>query len=225
MKKTIATTTSRIYYPAYIQPWIDTLKGQSGEGMLLQILLVFTVMLFLVGGHWRGRRSTSAGLAQGYDPATTAENDANRGGSASGGLFGWLEFKWELDLSQRLNHSIRSKTFDRIQRLPMRHFDDHQIGDAIFRVMYDTTAISELCFKLLGTPILAPLHILVASYILIVTYPSAPLIGQAALLSLPISLIAKSRNMLGNKRGHSGPAATKWWPRPRFQQRTAGGQK
>ena len=60
--------------------------------------------------------------------------------SFASGLFGMFEYRWTIRLSQALNHHYRSQLFERIQRLPMTAFDEEQIGDSIYRVMYDTPA-------------------------------------------------------------------------------------
>ena len=60
----------------------------------------------------------------------------------AGGLLGLFDFRFTLRLTQDLNHHYRSRLFERIQSLPMTAFDDERIGDAVFRVMYDTPSIT-----------------------------------------------------------------------------------
>ena len=50
--------------------------------------------------------------------------------------------RWTLRLTQAFNHHYRSLLFARIQSLPMTAFDDERIGDAVYRVMYDTPSIT-----------------------------------------------------------------------------------
>ena len=67
---------------------------------------------------------------------------ANAGFSLAGGLLGYFDFRWTIRLTQALNHHYRTRLFERIQSLPMSALDDERIGDAVYRVMYDTPAIT-----------------------------------------------------------------------------------
>ena len=82
-------------------------------------------------------------VAQGQDTATQTENAANSGFSLTGGLLGLFDFRWTLRLTQRINHHYRTQLFERIQSLPITSFDDERIGDAVYRVMYDTPVITD----------------------------------------------------------------------------------
>jgi len=178
-------------YPAFVQPWVAWLEGAPPEtiavrtaGFLLGLMLLFGVF----GTTARERDDADANVAQGQDTATRTENDANTGFTLSGGLLGLFDFRWTLRLSQDLNHLYRSRLFQRIQSLPMTAFDDERIGDAVYRVMYDTPAITQVCYRLLLAPVLAPLGILLTAWILSVLFGDHPVIVWSAVAILPITL-------------------------------------
>jgi ABC-type multidrug transport system fused ATPase/permease subunit len=178
-------------YPFFFQPVVRALDGASPAEMAIAMLALGLGLLFLFGGTGTtdGRDQTSAGLASGTDTATRSENVANQGHSFIGGVVGYLEFKLTLRLSQALNHHYRSQLFERIQRLPMTRLDDHRIGDAIYRLMYDTPQITEVCFRLVQTPIVAPLQILLTVWVMSLTFGDIPEVLIIALLLAPASLI------------------------------------
>ena len=102
----------------------------------------------------------SSTLAEGQDTATQSENAANSAGDAGGsgssvygaqapmagstmgGLFGILDFKLHMRLSQSINHLLRTKLTEHILSLPVTTLDDQRIGDSTFRVMYDSTGVT-----------------------------------------------------------------------------------
>ncbi len=180
-------------YPAFAQPFIDALAGLTPIEIILWVL-GFQALLFLVMGSFgttSGERdSADARLADGYDTATRTENEANEGWSFAGGLLGLFDFRWTMRLTQALNHHYRSRLFDRIQSLPLTAFDEERIGDAMYRVMYDTPAITNACYRLLLTPFAGPIHILLTALILRATFGDQPLLFWSALSLLPISVLA-----------------------------------
>ena len=171
-------------YPGFVTPFLDALAGAPPAAILGWTALVFFVLMVLVGGFGNTgpERDIAQGtLASGQDMATRTENLANLGWSFAGGLFGLFEYRWTLRLSQALNHFYRSSLFERIQSLPMTAFDDERIGDAIYRVMYDTPAITSVSYQLLLTPIVVPLQIALISLVLVMTYTHHSAIGLVAL--------------------------------------------
>jgi len=150
-------------YPFFVEPLIDVFAGMTRAEVLLWTVLVQFVLLVLVGGFGtsgRERDRADADLASGFDTATRTENAANTGFSMISGLLGLFDFHFTMRLSQRLNHHYRSRLFERIQSLPMTTFDDERIGDAVYRLMYDTTSIAASCYRILLTPISSPIYIL-----------------------------------------------------------------
>jgi ABC-type multidrug transport system fused ATPase/permease subunit len=150
-------------FPWFMQPFLVAMADASRVELLVGTLLFQAVLLLLTGAFGttgRERDTTNAYLATGWDTATQTENAANAGFSLTGGLLGLFDFRWTLRLTQRINHHYRTQLFERIQSLPMTSFDDERIGDAVYRVMYDTPAITEVVYRALLTPIGSPLAIL-----------------------------------------------------------------
>ena len=180
-------------YPQILQPMIDFLDGKTTTEILFWVI-GFQVVLFIVVGQFGttgGERDTAdARLANGHDTATRTENEANSGWSFAGGIFGLFDFAWTLRLTQAFNHHYRSALFERIQSLPMTAFDDERIGDAVFRVMYDTPAITNACYRILLTPIAGPINIAIIVMILGVVFGDHPVILWSALSFLPITFLA-----------------------------------
>jgi ABC-type multidrug transport system fused ATPase/permease subunit len=72
----------------------------------------------------------------------------------------------------------------------MPAFDDERIGDAVFRIMYDTPTITNTCYRILLTPIASPLHILLTASILYSLFGDQPQLVLSALAFLPLALLA-----------------------------------
>ncbi len=180
-------------YPDLIAPLMNSLAGYSPYELLF-IVIGFQMTLFLVIGAFgaAGSEGESAEgyLASGYDTASRTENEANAGFSLTGGLLGLFDFRWTMRLTQALNHHYRTRLFGRIQTLPMTAFDDERIGDAVYRVMYDTPTITNACYRILLTPITAPLHILLTVTIIGSLYGDRPVLVYSALAFLPIAFFA-----------------------------------
>jgi ABC-type multidrug transport system fused ATPase/permease subunit len=179
-------------YPPFVQPFVDPLIGASPTTVLAWTVAAQAFLLLLVGafgsdGRERGEANTYVGGGQ--DTATTTENEANAGFSFVGGLVGWAETLWTLRLTQALNHHYRTALFARVVRLPMVALDDARIGDAIYRVMYDTPSVTNVCYRLALTPILAPLGLLVTAAALWLTFGNHPRLVLIALAFLPLSLV------------------------------------
>jgi hypothetical protein len=149
--------------PALLRPLLAPLAEMEPLGILLWLLAAQGLLALAIGAVGSTAAEvdrTEGSLSSGRDTATTTENDANYGYSFAGGLLGLFEFRFTLRLTQALNHLYRSRVFERIQSLPMRAFDDERIGDAVYRLMYDTPSITN-CYRLLVTPVAAVLGLLV----------------------------------------------------------------
>ena len=105
------------------------------------------------------------------------------------GFLGLFDFRWTMRLTQSLNHHYRTQLFDRVQTLPMIAFDDEKIGDAVYRVMYDTPTITNACYRILLTPATSPLHILMTVAILGAVFGDQPVLVWSALAFLPLSFL------------------------------------
>jgi ABC-type multidrug transport system fused ATPase/permease subunit len=179
-------------YPAFVAPFVSLLEGMSTTEILLWVI-AFQALVFLLGGAFGttgGERDTAdAGLSNGFDTATRTENEANEGWSFAGGLLGLFDYRWTLRLTQALNHHYRSHLFHRVQTLPMSAFDDERIGDAIYRVMYDTPAITNACYRILLTPLVGPVMAAVTAVLLGLSFGGHPFVFWSAISLLPIVLL------------------------------------
>jgi ABC-type multidrug transport system fused ATPase/permease subunit len=181
------------HYPALLQPAIGALDGSSPLAVLGWVSLALLGMIVCFGAFGSSgaeRDITEAGLAVGGDTATQTENQANLGFSLAGGLFGLFDFRWTLRLTQDLNHHYRALLFERIHSLPMRAFDDARVGDAIYRVMYDTPAITGLAYEVLLTPFVTLVQIVLTAWLLWDVYPEHAWLTALALLATPVVLAA-----------------------------------
>ena len=161
-------------FPFFVQPFVDLVSSLPMESVLLLTIAVQFALLVLTGSFGiDSGESDSAndfGVPEGWDTATRTENEANSGFSLVSGLFGLVDFRWTIRLSQKLNHHYRSRLFERVQALPMSELNDQRIGDSIYRVMYDTTVISNTAYQLILTPVLTPIFIALQSWVMASVY-------------------------------------------------------
>lgn len=180
-------------YPAPIAPLVGLLAGHSPEAILLWMLgaqLLLVALLGAVGSGGSERDQADAYLYGGHDHATRTENEANAGFSMTSGLLGLLDFRFTLRLTQDLNHHVRARLFERIQALPFTAFDDERIGDAVYRVMYDTPAITAGVYRIVLTPIGALLLAVVTIAALQAVFGAHPTIVACAAGLLLVALVA-----------------------------------
>jgi ABC-type multidrug transport system fused ATPase/permease subunit len=71
----------------------------------------------------------------------------------------------------------------------MPAFDDERIGDAVYRVMYDTPSITNTCYRILLTPVVAPAGILLTVGMLWFVVGEHPRLVWTALAFLPGALL------------------------------------
>jgi ABC-type multidrug transport system fused ATPase/permease subunit len=180
-------------YPFFIRPFAELLLGATPLGILAWTAALQIALLLLVGAFGASAReqdTADAYLAGGHDTQTRTENEANSGFSLAGGLFGWLDFRYTIRLTQDLNHYYRASLFERIHALPMTAFDDERIGDAVYRVMIDTPSITSATHRILLTPVGAPMSIAMAAAAMAFTVANEPGLVFAALAMIPVSLLA-----------------------------------
>jgi ABC-type multidrug transport system fused ATPase/permease subunit len=203
-------------YPAPLAPLIAFLGDKAPLEVVFWVL-AFQIGLVLalgaVGSGGSERDQADAYLSGGHDHATRTENEANAGFSMAGGLLGLLDFRYTLRLTQDLNHHYRSSLFERIQTLPMTAFDDERIGDAMFRVMYDTPAITNSVYRIVLTPAGALILASVTIGALEWMYGEHPTIVHCAVAILAVALLATLPFAAGLRRRSSasrkaGAAAT-----------------
>ena len=198
-------------YPGFIQPFMDLLVGLSTTEILFAVIGAQMVLLFVSGSFGTAgneQDNTFAGLSEGYDTATRSENQANLGWSFSGGILGIFDYCWTLRLTQAFNHYYRSQLFRRIQTLPMTAFDDERIGDAVYRVMYDTPTITNACYRVLLTPIATPILIGLNLLAMSVAFSAYPFLAWTGLSAVLIALVATMpfAGMLRRRSGESRQA-------------------
>lgn len=180
-------------YPFFVRPFLQPLAHADPVTILswmvvVQVTLLIAVGAIGVGGHEND--NTDANLSAGQDMATQTENEANFGHSFAGGLLGIFEFRWTIRLTQAFNQYYRVRLFDRIQALPITALDDQRVGDAVYRLMYDTPAITGAAYRLILTPILAPLGIIITAAAIYLVFPGHERLMWTALALLPFSLLA-----------------------------------
>jgi ABC-type multidrug transport system fused ATPase/permease subunit len=179
-------------YPGFVRSVLAPLRDATALEILFWLLAMQALLVLAIGaiGSTAAEVDRTEGtLSSGRDTATTTENEANFGHSFAGGLLGFFEFRFTLRLTQALNHHYRSRVFERIQALPMRAFDDERIGDAVYRLMYDTPSITQVCYRLLVTPVAGVLGILVTVWAVHDAVATDPAIAWAALGFLPLALL------------------------------------
>ena len=179
--------------PFFIDPLVGPLRDAAPIEVVYWCIGIQAVLLVLVGAigmSGRENDQAEAYLSSGHDTATQTENEANAGFSLSGGLVGLFDFSWTLKLTQDLNHHYRSRLFERIQALPMASFDDERIGDAVYRVMYDTPAITNSVYRILLTPILSIAMIFATVAIIQDVFGAHPILIWSAVAMLPLSFFA-----------------------------------
>ncbi len=179
-------------YPMLVRPLVRMLEAASYTEILFWTIGAQVVLLVVIGqiGSDGGERDrTEAWLSSGVDAATATENAANAGFSFAGGLFGLFDFRWTLRLTQDLNHHYRARLFERIQSLPLHLFDDARIGDAVYRLMYDTPSITQTCYRILLVPTLVPFAIAAYAFTIWDSFDQ-PRLALAALAFGPLAFVA-----------------------------------
>jgi ABC-type multidrug transport system fused ATPase/permease subunit len=197
------TAAQVAHYPPYLQWAVRLLVGHSPAEIALAVTLVgvFTLITFgLIGqgpnlqntigtsGSAETTTGTRVNMSDGVETAANAENAANAGASWASGLYGLFEFRYSLRLSQAINHFYRARLFERLKSLPMVTLEERRTGDLIYRVMYDTPAITGLVLDILLTP-LAITTFLMVVYVMSVSFGQAPEVIWLALLAAPVGFV------------------------------------
>ena len=179
--------TTEVDFPPFMDPILGVVQGRDPLGIALALLIIYFVLLFLFGGRSGG---TGAGLLQGRDAATQAENQISAGGSEAGGVWGLVEFMVSVRLTQTLSNRLRSRLFDRLTHLPMTVLDDQRTGDGVYRVLYDTPMAPDLAFRVTSGPFLMAVGAALNLYILQYSYGDvSPQLIWVAWAAVPIAFI------------------------------------
>jgi ABC-type multidrug transport system fused ATPase/permease subunit len=202
-------------YPFYFRPFVAGLAGRPPAAIALAVLALGAITVILLGvfGQGAAQENTGVALGDGQDTAGRSENQANIGFSFGGGLYGLVEYHWQLRLSQALNHDFRSRLFEAVQRLPLADLDASRIGDLVYRVMYDTPSITSLVYDLLLTP-MAVATFLAIVWVMNLSFGSAPEVVWVAAAVFPVYLVMQGpfsgmiRRRSAVSRGAGGQAAS-----------------
>ena len=178
---------TEVRYPPFMDPIIAFVDGMAPMEIMLFFAVMYAVLLVLIGTRAGG---TGAGLYEGADAATQSENQISAGGSEAGGLWGIAEFMVNVRLTQRLANGLRTRLFARLTRMPMTTLDDQRIGDSIYRVLYDTPAVPEICYHLTLNPFFIVLGAVVNLYLIEYTYSDvAPELVWIAWSAFPLAFL------------------------------------
>jgi ABC-type multidrug transport system fused ATPase/permease subunit len=209
------TAAALARYPFYFRPFVASMAGRPPAAIALAVLALGAITVILLGvfGQGAAQENTGVALGDGQDTAGRSENQANIGFSFGGGLYGLIEYHWQLRLSQALNHDFRSRLFEAVQRLPLADLDASRIGDLVYRVMYDTPSITSLVYDLLLTP-MAIVTFLAIVWVMNLSFGSAPEVVWIAAAVFPVYLVVQGpfagmiRRRSAVSRGAGGHAAS-----------------
>jgi ABC-type multidrug transport system fused ATPase/permease subunit len=169
------------------------LAGDDRLRLLAVIIGVLFLSALLVGTVGDRPANLDAYVASGgLDQAGMTTNQANNGWSLFSGLLGLAEVWVTLVLTQRLNQTVRTAVYERFLRSPLGLFADQKIGDAVFRVMYDSAAIGEVLYSGILSPTLSITMITLSMVVLWWQFSSEPLIPILAGLALPAVALASA---------------------------------
>ena len=179
--------TTEVAFPPFMDPILGVVQGRDPLGIALTLVFIYFGLLFVFGSRSGG---TGAGLLQGRDAATQAENQISEGGSRAGGLWGLVEFMVNVRLTQTLSNRLRSRLFDRLTHLPMTVLDDQRTGDGVYRVLYDSPMAPDLAFRVTSGPFLMAVGAALNLYILQYSYGDvSPQLIWVAWAAVPIAFV------------------------------------
>ena len=191
-------------YPPYAQPLLDLMVGLTPFEIVWATVGISLVGIVLIGAFGQGAAGDRAEgeLAEGLDTATKSENQANVSDSRVGGLLGLYEYRYQLRATHRINHDLRSMLYRRLMALPMTRFADASIGDAVYRVMYDTPSISRVCYDILVTPLVSIYAMAIVIWTTQYSFSVLPSVVTMAWLAAPM-VLASTLLMTGITRRRS----------------------
>jgi len=162
------------------------LAGRSRSALLTAVALFLAASAILVGMTGDEPQSLSTGIGSGgLDQAGFTANAASDGWSLWNGLFGYFETRVTLDLTQRINQTVRTAIYGRFLRSPLGLYSDQKVGDAVFRVMHDSAAIGAVIYTGVLAPAMSAAAFALALAILWAEFPREPIIPVLAALVLP----------------------------------------
>ena len=175
---------TEVPFPPHVAPFVDAIAALSPMEIMAAVTgLVFALLILF------GRGETWAVFSQGEDSATQSENAISQGASGASGLFGIVESLVHIRMSQRLTNRLRTELFRRMGRLPMTVLDNHRIGDAVYRVMYDAPMLPHMCYRATLEPLLSLVGAAISLYMIRYSYGDvAPELVWAAFAMIPAGL-------------------------------------
>ena len=172
---------------------LTPMVGDSRSGILVAVSLFLVLTVILIGMvHGEAQALGTNVNSGGLDQAGVTANDANDGGSLWNGLFGYLESRITIDLTQRMNQSLRTAVYERFLRSPLALYADQKIGDAVFRVMYDSASIGPVFYRGVLAPVMSVFMFVMAMIVLSFQFSNEPVIVVVAVLFLPVIAIGSS---------------------------------
>ena len=175
---------TKVPFPPHVAPFVDAIADLSPMGIMAAVTGLLFVLLILFG-----REETRASFSQGEDSATQSENAISQGGSGTSGIVGLVETLVQVRISQRLTNRLRTELFRRMGRQPMTVLDNHRIGDAVYRVMYDAPMLPQMCYRATLEPLSALVGAAISLYMIGYSYGDvAPELVWAACAVIPAGL-------------------------------------
>jgi ABC-type multidrug transport system fused ATPase/permease subunit len=175
---------------------LTPLVGTDRAAILAAVTLFLFVAMILIG--MVGDRSEGLNTrvdSGGLDQAGATADEANDGSSLWNGLFGYLETRVTIDLTQRMNQSVRTAIYEKFLRSPLALYADQKIGDAVFRVMYDSASIGPVFYRGVLAPAASLMMFAMAMIVLSFQFRNQPVIVGIAIAFLP--LIALGSGLFG----------------------------
>ena len=210
----IDSSTGYLGFPAYLYPILDLMQDMSAWEILSWLTGSSFLLVIFFGAYSNEQRDTSeADMQQGNDTATQQDNWTHGGFSFSGGITGYYEYKMNSRLTQSINHLIRAKLFHRIQSLPITTLEDQRIGDAIYRVMYDSPSINQIFYEIINRPTLSTILFIAAMATMMSAFPHVPEVVWCAAAIFPIYILitgpfSSAMRRVQEKSRHSGSITT-----------------
>ena len=162
------------------------LAGTNRMSLLLVVcaFLIFAALSVGMVGD-RSDELVTGVDSSGLDQAGFSQNSANDGWSLWNGLFGYYEVLVTLDLTQRINQSVRTAIYRRFLRSRLGLFADQKVGDAVFRVMHDSASIGAVLYTAVLAPLMSIVMFALALIVLWMQFPGERIIPILAALALP----------------------------------------
>jgi ABC-type multidrug transport system fused ATPase/permease subunit len=204
---------TEVLFPPFMDPFISLFSTMSPMEIMGAIVITYVVLIGLFGVRGGGT-TVALTFNQGQDNATQSEAALSAGSSSAGGLLGLTEMLVTVRLTQSIANQLRTRLFDKLTRLPMLTLDDHRIGDSVYRVMYDTPMVPDICYKLTLVPLATILVAAINVYLIKYSYGVvAPEIVWIALFMVPLALVvtlpmSAFARRLNQKSRASGAATT-----------------